>query len=276
MLAEVTSLAATDVAGDIHLSARLCEWEVARTQADLGISTEHLASEGEEHLLEVGEAYVLVHIETFYLVEEAVGTGADSLVAVYAARAENADRWLMSLHVMCLIVGGMTAQEHILGYVIIVALLDEEGILHVTGWMIGCKVEHSEHVLVVVNLRTLIEGESHTAEDVDDLVLYNSQRMACTQSHRISRTGQVDVVAACVSLFHLLLESVDLGKSSLLQFVDFDTNLFFLVAWHIAEVGHEGIDFTLFAEILDAKLFYFFCVLSSQRIYFFQEFFYFF
>ena len=182
----------------------------------------------------------------------------------------------MSLHVMCLIVGGMTAQEHILGYVIIVALLDEEGILHVTGWMIGCKVEHSEHVLVVVNLRTLIEGESHTAEDVDNLVLYDSQWMTCTQSHWISCTGQVDVIAACVSLFHLILESVDLGKGSLLQFVDFDTNLFFLVAWHIAEVGHEGIDFTLFAEILDAKLFYFFCVLSSQRIYFFQEFFYFF
>lgn len=82
MLAEVTALATADVAGDIHLCTRFCEWEVARAQADFGICTEHLASEGEEHLLEVGEAYVLIYIETFYLMEETVSAGADSLVTV--------------------------------------------------------------------------------------------------------------------------------------------------------------------------------------------------
>ncbi len=96
-----------------------------RAQTNLGICTEHLASEGEEHLLEVGEAYVLVYIETFYLVEEAVGTGADSLVAIYSARAEYADWWLMGLHVMSLVARGMAAESHILGNIVGVGLLDE-------------------------------------------------------------------------------------------------------------------------------------------------------
>ncbi len=148
-----------------------------------------------EHLLQVGETYVLVNIQAFYLMEEAVGTGADSLVAIYATWAKHTDRWLVSFHIMSLVARGMAAQEHILGYVIRVALLDEEGVLHIAGWVIGRKVEHGEHVLVVINLRTLIEGEAHTSEDVDDLILYNGERMACTQCYRIGRTGQVDVIA---------------------------------------------------------------------------------
>ncbi len=74
--------------------------------------------------------------------------------------------------------------------------------------------------------------------------------------------SSLDASASSICSFSPLI----LSRASLLQFVDFDTNLFFLVAWHIAEVGHKGIDFTLLAEILDAKLLYFFCVLGSQSI----------
>ena len=195
MLAEVATLTATDVAGDIHLGTRLCEWEVARTETNLGICTKHLTGKGKEHLLEVGETYVLIYIETFYLVEEAVSTCADSLVAIYSSWAQYADRWLVGLHIVSLVVRGMATEKYILGNIVGVGLLDEECILHVAGWMIGSEVQHGEYVLVVIYLWTLIESESHAAEDVDDLILHHGQWMAGSERYRISCTGQVDVIA---------------------------------------------------------------------------------
>ena len=195
MLAEVATLTATDVAGDIHLCARFCEWEVARAQADLGICTEHLASEGEEHLLEVGEAYVLIYIETFYLVEEAVSTCADSLVAIYSSWAQYADRWLVGLHIVSLVVRGMATEKYILGNIVGVGLLDEECILHVAGWMIGSEVQHGEYVLVVIYLRTLEKSKAHAGENVDNLILHYGEWMAGTECYRVGGTGQVDIIA---------------------------------------------------------------------------------
>ena len=149
MLADVATLTATDVAGDIHLSARLCEWEVARTETNLGICTKHLTGKGKKYLLKVGETYILIYIETFYLMEETVSAGADSLVTVNAARAEHTDRWLMSFHIVSLVVRSMAAEEHILGNIVRVGLLYKEGVLHIAGWMVGSKVEHRKYVLEI-------------------------------------------------------------------------------------------------------------------------------
>ena len=142
MLAEVAALSTADGARDVHLGAWLGEREERRAQANLRVGAEHLASEGEEHLLEVGEAYVLIYIETFYLVEEAVSTCADSLVAIYSSWAQYADRWLVGLHIVSLVVRGMATEKYILGNIVGVGLLDEECILHVAGWMIGSEVQH--------------------------------------------------------------------------------------------------------------------------------------
>jgi phenylalanyl-tRNA synthetase alpha chain len=70
----------------------------------------------------------------------------------------------------------------------------QERILHIAGRMVGCKVKHGEHVLVVVNLRSMIEREAHTREDVYDLILDNRKRMAGSQCYRVGCTGQIDVV----------------------------------------------------------------------------------
>ena len=98
------------------------------------------------------------------------------------------------LHDAALVVGCVRAQKDVLCYVV-GALLDEECILHVAGWMIGSEVQHGEYVLVVIYLWTLIESESHAAEDVDDLILHHGQWMAGSERYRISCTGQVDVIA---------------------------------------------------------------------------------
>ena len=127
--------------------------------------------------------------------EEAVGTGADGLVAVYSSWAEHTDRWLVGFHIVSLVARSMAAENHILGNVVRIGLLYKEGILHVAGWMVGSEVKHGKHVLVIIYLWTLIEGESHAAEDVDDLILHHGQWVACTQSHWVSCTGQVDIIA---------------------------------------------------------------------------------
>ena len=202
--------------------------------------------------------------------EEAVSTCTDSLIAIYTTRAKYTDRWLVGFHIVSLVARSVAAEEDVLGDIVRVALLDEEGILHVTSWVIGCKVEHGEHVLVVIYLRTMIQGEAHAREDVDNLVLDNCQRMASTQSHWVRGTGQVEVVVRILSLFHLLLQRIDALGGRLLQLIDFHTNGFLLVGSYRAEVVHERIDLALLAQILDAKLLHFLCILCRKCAYFLQ------
>ena len=91
MLAEATALTATDEAGNVHLGTWLREGEVGGTQADLGVSTEHLTGKRQQHLLEVCKGDVLVDIESLYLMEEAMGAGCDGLIAIDTAWADDAD-----------------------------------------------------------------------------------------------------------------------------------------------------------------------------------------
>ena len=70
------------MATDVHFRAGFGEREVRRAQADFRFRSEHLLGELQQDLLQVGERYVLVYIQAFYLVEEAMRTVADSFVAV--------------------------------------------------------------------------------------------------------------------------------------------------------------------------------------------------
>ena len=59
VLAEATAFATADEAGDVHLCRWFCEREVAGTQTNLRVGSEHLSGKAEEHLLQVGEGNVL-------------------------------------------------------------------------------------------------------------------------------------------------------------------------------------------------------------------------
>ena len=87
-----------DIAAHVNLGRRLGEGEVGRTHADLGVRAEHLASEEQDGLLQVGEGDVLVDVEALHLMEYAVRTGADGLVAEYSSGADDSDRQLGMLH----------------------------------------------------------------------------------------------------------------------------------------------------------------------------------
>ena len=91
MFAERTALTATKMATDIPLCTRLCKGEITWAKTYLCVRSEHLLREEKKHLLQVCEAHVLVDIESFNLMEEAVGTGCDGLIAIDAAWADDAD-----------------------------------------------------------------------------------------------------------------------------------------------------------------------------------------
>ena len=97
-LADVAALSVADVAAYVNLCGRFCEREVGRTHPDLGFRSEHLACEQKYRLLEVGEGYVLIDVETFHLMENAVCTRADGLVSENPARADDPDREGHLLH----------------------------------------------------------------------------------------------------------------------------------------------------------------------------------
>ena len=90
--------------------------------------------------------------------------------------------------------------------------------------MVSGKVQHGEHVLVVVDLGTVVECEAHALEDVDDLILDNGQRVTGAQGDGVGRTCQILVVVAGVSRGDLLAQGVDLVLSGFFQFVDLDAN----------------------------------------------------
>ena len=47
---------------------------------------------------------------------------------------------------------------------------------------------------VIFYFRTFGNVESQTGKDINDFVLYNGERVACTEFHRISRTRQIPLI----------------------------------------------------------------------------------
>lgn len=92
MLAERASFASAEIAADVHFGRRFSEGEEAGSETYLGFGSEHLAGEVEESLVQVGEGDVLVDIEGFDLMEEAMRARGDGFVAVYASGTDDADR----------------------------------------------------------------------------------------------------------------------------------------------------------------------------------------
>src|SRR5947199_4053860 len=107
MLAHVTTATTTDQAANIHLCTRLGERKIGRTETHFYILAEHFLHKEVKCLLKVGKTYIFIYIQAFYLVEEAMRTGADSLIAIYTTRAYYPDRWTLRFHYPCLYAAGM-------------------------------------------------------------------------------------------------------------------------------------------------------------------------
>ena len=247
MLAERASLAAAQVARNIHLGAWLGEWEIRRTEAYLGVGTKHLARKIEQCLAQVAIRHVLIHIECLHLVEEAVGASRYCLVAINTSGADDADRRLGNLHHTRLHRRSVGAQQNV------GAALYEECILHVACRMVFGKVERREHMPVVFHLRTLGNSEAETSENVDYLLAYKRDGVASAERHIGSRTGEVDTSIGIVLLLKCCLEFIYLVGGEIFQFVKFHTYLPLLVGGNSAEFVKQSRNFALLAQVFDTQ-----------------------
>ena len=129
----------------------------------------------------------------------------------------------------------MAAQHDIAGDVLVI-LLDEEGVLHVAGGVVGSEVQRTEYVPVVLNLGTIGDGKAQTREDVNNLLAHYRDGVTRSQFCRESRTGDVDFVLLLSLLLGSLTQGIDLLGSKVLQLVELLAQLTLLLGSHLTEL----------------------------------------
>ena len=164
--------------------------------------------------------------------EETVCTVADSFVTVYTSRTDDADRRFGSFHHTGLYGRSMSTEYYIR------MSFDEKCVLHIACRMIFGKVQCREYMPVVFDFRTFGDAESQTCEDINDFVLYNCNRMTCTEFNRISRAGQVKTVATIILALELFLQRIDFVLRFSFQFIQSHADFFFLFGSYVTEIRH--------------------------------------
>ena len=197
--------------------------------------------------------------------EEAVCAGADGLVAIYATRADDADGRLLLLHHAALDGAGVGAQYHV------GVSLDEEGVLHVACRMVIGEVHGAEHVPVVLHLRTVGQAETQSGEDVDNLVAYDGDGVACAQRGGVGCAGEVGHLLGGLLFIEFVAQGVDMVLRSGLEIVDSHAELSLAFGGNLAKLAHQLGDEALLAEVFDAQFLQLGGGGGLQLLYFFQQ-----
>ena len=189
--------------------------------------------------------------------------GADRLIAEHAARANDTDRERHLLHRTHLYAGSVRAEEQRIE----MPRRHEEGVLHVTGGMVRREIERLEHVVVVLDLRTLGHVVTELAEDLHDLLTHDRNGMARTQLIRVARHRKVQFRAflrrfAADGFFQLL----DLGRRRLLELVQRLAELFFQLLVDGAELFEQASHLALLAQETDPGLLHLFLGLALEFV----------
>ena len=137
--------------------------------------------------------------------------------------------------------------------------------------MVFGKVQCREHVPVIFNFRTFGNAESQTGKDINDFVLYNGERVACTEFHRISRTRQIQSVTIVVLTFKHFFQRVDFVLRFCFQFIQSHADFFFLFGSYVTEIRHQIVNGSLLTQVFDAESFEFFGIGGVQNFYLFQK-----
>ena len=166
VFAEAATLAAADVAGNVHFGRRLCEGEVRRAQANLRVRAEHLAGESEQHLFKsVNETSLSMYKPSTWWKKQCARAEMASLRYTRPGQITRIGGAVV-FHHAALHARSVRAQDHI------GMRLHEESVLHVACRMIFGKVHRAKHMPVVFDLRTVGKRKAHASEDVDDLLLH--------------------------------------------------------------------------------------------------------
>ena len=250
MLADITALATAQVTRNIHFGRWFGEGEVGGAHANPGLFAEHLFGKIEDALFEVGKRYVLVDIQAFYLMEDAVSPVGDRLVAENSPGADDPDGRFLVLHRTDLNRTGVCAQQDVRIF------RDEEGVLHVAGRMFGWKVQRREDVPVILDFGTFRHGVAQTGKDLDNLVFDQRDRVAATDRIVRSGTGHVDLgLSRRLCIFGRSLHLRDLLVDAGFERVDLLPQLFFHFGGYLFELFEQVVHLAFTAEHPDAELF---------------------
>ena len=148
----------------VHLAARLGEREVVRTEAGHGVGAVELLHKRVERSLEIAHRDALVDDKALDLVKHRGVGRVDLVLAVHAARRQDADRRAGALHHAHLHRGGLTAEMDFL------ISGDIERVRPLADSVVFGDVQAVKIVIGKLDLRTVHNGKAHTDEDINDLI----------------------------------------------------------------------------------------------------------
>ena len=156
-----------------------------------------MPGEGEQRALQVGHRDALVHRQPLDLIEHPLVGGVLGLVAVAAARHDDAHRRRLgagrlrlgdaALHHPRLHRRGVGPHQHL-------RRVDVEGVPHVAGRVVGRDVEHLEVVLVELDLRAFDDLVADRLEEAGDLAQDDGGRVEAAAHGRPARQRHVDAL----------------------------------------------------------------------------------
>ena len=175
--------------------------------------------------------------------------GGIRVAAEHTAGDQHLDGGLHPVHGADLAVGGLGAQQKILGQI--------KSILHIPGGVILGHIQAGEVVVVIVDLRGIAHLKAHTCKGIDDLVFH--QRDGVQRALRANFGGHGDVhrfggvAGVHFGAAHLLGGLVILGLHLLLELVDDLTGGGALGGRHIAQLFHKAGHLAVFAQVFLPK-----------------------
>ena len=119
--------------------------------------------------------------------------------------------------------------------------------------MLGRKIQHAIHMLVILHFRSLRDGKTNTGEDILYLLAHKRQRMTRTQFNRIRRARQVQTVGLRLFLLKLLTQGINPSFRLLTQLVQQLSQFPFLVVRHLAKLIEKRGNLTFLTEIFDTQ-----------------------
>ena len=154
-----------------------------------------------------------------------------------AARDQHFDGGLFHIHHADLAAAGLGAQHDVIGHI--------EGVLHIAGGVILGHIQAGEVVVVILDLGTFVDLKAHAGENVDDLVLDESDGMQAAVQANLRGHGDVHgfggVAGSQGSLLHLDGQGLILALGPLLELVDGLANGRTILFGHIAQgLGQPG------------------------------------
>jgi len=226
---------------------------VVRAEAGHGIGTVELFHQGVERALEIAHRDALVDDKALDLVEHRGMGRVDLVLAVHAARGQNADRRAGALHHAHLHRGGLAAEMDLL------VLGDIERVRPLADGVVLRDVQTVKVVVGKLDLRAVHDGKAHADEYINDFVEHGVHNVLLAERDLLAGHRHVERFGAELCLLQTrgkrALAAFDLvfqlAADLVRKLADHGT----LLGGELAHLFQNGGQLTLFAEIPDAQRF---------------------